>query len=263
MKRALGVIPARYASTRFPGKILASLGGKPLVEQVWRRVVGARRLDGVIVATDDERVAQVCRGFGAEVKMTSPAHSSGTDRVAEVAESFREPFDVVVNVQGDEPFVTPASLDRLVAVFDGEDPPDVATLVEPLRDVEDLFDPNHAKVVTTLDARALYFSRSPIPYHRGSATRLPEDFRSALSARPGGLEGYWKHQGIYAYRSHVLSALTRVPPSPLERDEGLEQLRALQAGFTIRTVLSDFRSVTVETPADLERAAAVLAEAEP
>ena len=125
--------------------------------------------------------------------------------------------------------------------------------------VEDIFDPNHAKVVATLDGRALYFSRAPIPFHRGAEARLREDFRPALAGRPGGLVGYWKHQGIYAYRSDVLQALTRLAPTPLERDEGLEQLRALQAGYTIRVVESDFRSVTVETPQDLERAAAVLA----
>ncbi len=261
MKRALGVIPARYGSTRFPGKILASLDGKPLVEQVWRRVVRAERLDRVVVATDDERIAAVCRAFGADVAMTSADHPSGTDRVAEVAARIGDLFDVVVNVQGDEPFVTGTSLDRLVAAFEVDDPPEMATLAEPIHRVEDLFDPNHAKVVTTTDGRALYFSRSPIPYHRGSEARLGEDFRPALPGRPGGLAGYFKHQGIYAYRTDVLLALTRIPPSPLEQDEGLEQLRALQAGFTIRVVPSDFRSVTVETPADLERAAMVLAEA--
>jgi len=257
MKRTLGVIPARYASVRFPGKVLASLAGKPLLEHVWRRVVRARRLDEVVVATDDERIAGVCRRFGAEVRMTSAAHASGTDRVAEVAAGGS--FDVVVNVQGDEPFVTPTSIDRLVATFDATPAPEMATLVEPFEDVEDVFDPNHAKVVSTRDGRALYFSRAPIPYHRGAQTRLFEDFRTALAGRPGGLAGYWKHQGIYAYRPDVLRELTRMEPSPLERDEGLEQLRALQAGWTIRLVESDFRSVTVDTPADLDRAAAVLA----
>lgn len=260
MKRALGVIPARYASTRFPGKILASLNGKPLVEQVWRRVILAERLDRVVVATDDERIAVACRKFGAEVEMTSPEHPSGTDRVAEVAGNASGLFDVVINVQGDEPFVTGTSIDRLVAAFDGDDPPEMATLVEPIACVEDLFDPNHAKVVSTRDGRALYFSRAPIPYHRGSACVLEADFRSALERRPGALAGYWKHQGIYAYRPDVLFELTRMEPSPLERDEGLEQLRALQAGFTIRVMESDFRSVTVETEADLERAAAALVE---
>jgi 3-deoxy-manno-octulosonate cytidylyltransferase (CMP-KDO synthetase) len=260
MKRALGVIPARFASVRFPGKALASLAGKPLLEHVWRRVVRARRLDDVIVATDDQRIADACRRFGAAVRMTSPTHPSGIDRVAEVAAGGS--FDLVVNVQGDEPFVTPTSIDRLVAAFDDASPPEMATLVERFEDPEDVFDPNHAKVVSTRDGRALYFSRAPIPYHRGAQTRLLEDFRAALAVRPGGLAGYWKHQGIYAYRPDALRELTRMEPSPLERDEGLEQLRALQAGWTIRLVESDFRSVTVETPADLDRAAAVLALSE-
>lgn len=259
MKRALGVIPARFSSVRFPGKPLASLGGKPLVEHVWRRLAASRRIDRVVVATDDERIASACAAFGAEVRMTSAAHASGTDRVAEVAASIGEPFDVVVNVQGDEPFVSASSVDRLVAAFDGEPAPEMATLVEPFQDVEDLFDPNHAKVVMTLDGRALYFSRSPIPYHRGAQTRLAEDFRAELAARPGGLGGYWKHQGIYAYRPDILRELTRTAPSPAEQDEGLEQLRALQAGYTIRVVTSDFHSITVDTPADLARAAAALA----
>jgi len=259
MKRALGVIPARYSSTRFPGKILASLGGRPLVEHVWRRAVRAERLDRVLIATDDERIASACRGFGAEVVMTSPEHPSGTDRVAEAAGSQSELFDVVVNVQGDEPFVTGSSLDRLVAAFDGDDPPEMATLVEPLESAEELFDPNHAKVVADGNGRALYFSRAPIPYHRGASRSLKPDFRAELLQRPGGLAGYWKHQGIYAYRPDVLFGLTRMPPSPLEIDEGLEQLRALQAGYAIRIVPSDFRSVTVETPSDLEKAAVFLA----
>lgn len=263
MKRALGVIPARYASTRFPGKILASLGGTTLLEQVWVRVRLARRLDRVVIATDDDRIARTAKEFGAEVEITSADHPSGTDRVAEVAARQRD-FDVVVNIQGDEPFVTPSSIDRLVEAFDGGSPPEMATLVEPLETIEDLFDPNHVKVVTSLEGRALYFSRAPIPYYRGAATELAADFRTALSSRPGGLAGYFKHQGIYAYRLENLLALTRLPPSPLERAEGLEQLRALQAGFTVRVVQSDFRSVTVETPADLERAAAQLAtEANP
>ncbi len=261
MKRALGVIPARYASTRFPGKILASLHGKSLVEHVWRRVVRSESIDRVVIATDDERIARVARAFGAEVEMTSSGHTSGTDRVAEVVSRLSDLFGVIVNIQGDEPFVTPTSLDRLVAAFDCDDAPELATLVEPIASAEDLFDPNHAKVVGSRDGRALYFSRSPIPYHRGSQVSLARDFSPALLVRPGGLAGYWKHQGIYAYRPDVLADLTRMPPSPLEIDEGLEQLRALEAGISIRIIESDFRSVTVETPADLERAAAVLAEA--
>ena len=258
--RALGVIPARFASTRFPGKPLAPLGGKSLLERVWRRASAASRIERLVVATDDERIADACRSFGAEAVMTSPDHASGTDRVAETALKLDRSFAVVVNVQGDEPFVTGTSLDLLVGAFDGERPPEMATLVEPLGGPEELFDPNVVKVVTTLDRKALYFSRSPIPYHRGAARRLAADFRGELPARPGGLEGYFKHQGIYAYRRETLMALTRLRPSPLEKDEGLEQLRALQAGLAIRVLPSDFHSVAVDTPEDLVRAESLLAE---
>jgi 3-deoxy-manno-octulosonate cytidylyltransferase (CMP-KDO synthetase) len=260
MVRVLGVIPARFASTRFPGKPLAPLGGQTLLERVWRRAGGSRRIERLVVATDDERIADACRGFGAEAVMTSTDLTSGTDRVAEVVLRLDRSFAVIVNVQGDEPFVTGTSLDLLVDAFDGERPPEMATLSEPLTDEAELFDPNVVKVVTALDGRALYFSRAPIPYHRGSATRLAADFRGALEGRPGGLAGYAKHQGVYAYRRETLLGLTRLRPSPLEKDEGLEQLRALEAGLTIRVLRSDFHSVAVDTPGDLARAESRLVE---
>jgi len=255
MLRALGVIPARYASTRFPGKPLAPLGNGSLLSAVWSRAVASSRLTRVIVATEDERIVQACRAFGAEAMVTSPDHASGTDRAAEVVRRAGEHFDVVVNIQGDEPFVTPTSLDRLVATFDGSPDLQMATLAEPLEDPDELFDPSAVKVVAAHDGKALYFSRAPIPYHRGPATALEADFRDQLATRPGGLRGYLKHQGIYAYRPETLFALTNLPPSPLELDEGLEQLRAVQAGIGILVLASDFRSIAVDTPADLERAA--------
>lgn len=211
-----------------------------------------------MVATEDPRIVEACRVFGAEAMLTSDRHPSGTDRVAEVVLELQEPWEVVVNVQGDEPFVTGTSLDRLVEVFEGENAPEMATLAEPIERVEDLFDPNIVKVVTARDGRALYFSRAPIPYHRGASSALRADFRDALALRPTGLRGYWRHQGIYAYRTPALLALAGTAPSALERDEGLEQLRALQAGYAIRVLESDWRSVSVDTPADLERAAALL-----
>ena len=256
MPRALGVIPARYASTRFPGKPLASLGKKPMIERVWLGAAAASRLAKVVVATEDDRIVEACRSFGAEVVKTSPAHPSGTDRVAETLDRLGEPFDVVLNIQGDEPMVTGTSLDRLVQTL-GEFPSaDIATLAEPVTDAQEIFDPNVVKVVVDDVGRALYFSRSPIPYHRGAAPSLAADFRIPLKRRPAGLSGYRKHQGIYAYRSAALRAVTRLVPSSLEMDEGLEQLRALQAGFGIVVVDSDFRSIAVDTPGDLERAAA-------
>ena len=247
MKRALGVIPARYGSTRFPGKILASLGGRPLVEHVWRGVARSSRLERVVIATDDARIFQACRAFGAEVAMTSPDHASGTDRVAEVVARSGVRYDVVVNVQGDEPFVTGSCLDRLVEALSADPALSMATLWEPFDDPSAVSDPNAVKVVCGLDGRALYFSRSPIPFDRtGSA----------------GLALWRRHQGIYAYRAEALFEITALPPSPLERAESLEQLRALQAGYAIAVLPSDFRSIAVDTPEDLARAEARLSTLE-
>jgi 3-deoxy-manno-octulosonate cytidylyltransferase (CMP-KDO synthetase) len=231
-----------------------------MIEEVWQRSNAADAIDRLVVATDDSRVFDAAREFGAEAMMTSDTHPSGTDRVAEVARTAGAEYDVVLNIQGDEPLLTPTSLDRLIDVFSGTAPPQMATLAEPIEDSEELFDPNVVKLVTAGDGRALYFSRSPIPFHRGAATRLSSDFRHQLSRREGGLGGYRKHQGIYAYTRPALLELTRLAPSALELDEGLEQLRALQAGFTIRVVDSDFRSLSVDRPEDLERAAQRLAE---
>jgi 3-deoxy-manno-octulosonate cytidylyltransferase (CMP-KDO synthetase) len=258
MLRALGVIPARYASTRFPGKPLAPLGNGSLLSSVWSSCVRAKRMTRVIVATEDARIVDACREMGAEAALTSPDHVSGSDRVAEVVRRAGEEFDVVVNIQGDEPFVTPTCLDRLIAAFDGRPELLMATLAEPLENPSDVFDPGAVKVVTDNRGKALYFSRAPIPYHRGSATRLAADFRDQLAMRSEGLKGYLKHQGIYAYRPQTLLSLTTMAPSPLELDEGLEQLRALQAGIEILVLPSDFASIAVDTPADLARAAARL-----
>ena len=261
MLRALGVIPARYASTRFPGKPLAPLGDGTMLSAVWSAARAAKRLNRVIVATEDRRIVDACAGFGAEAMMTAPEHASGTDRAAEVVRRAGEAFDVVVNIQGDEPFVTPTALDTLVSAFDGRPGLQMGTLAEPLDDPDDLFQPGSVKVVLADDGHALYFSRAPIPYHRGAATSLHPDFRNELSARRGGLAGYWKHQGLYAYRPDTLLRITMMPPSPLELDEGLEQLRALQAGIGILVLPSDFRSIAVDTPSDLARASARLTSA--
>jgi 3-deoxy-manno-octulosonate cytidylyltransferase (CMP-KDO synthetase) len=232
-----------------------------MVEAVWRRSRAATRIDRLVVATEDRRVVEACERFGAEVMLTAAEHPSGTDRVAEVAERLGDVFEVVLNIQGDEPLLTATSLDRLVAVFDTESSIDMATLVEPIENVDDLFDPNVVKVVAAENSRALYFSRSPIPYHRAAGRAMSHDFREALAQRPAGLAGYRRHQGIYAYTRPALQALGRLEPSPLEADEALEQLRALQAGFQIVVVDSDFRSQGVDTPADLERVARILTEA--
>jgi 3-deoxy-manno-octulosonate cytidylyltransferase (CMP-KDO synthetase) len=231
-----------------------------MVEEVWRRARRATRIDRLIIATDDRRILDEASSFGAEAVMTAVEHSSGTDRVAEVAHSSGEQYEIVVNIQGDEPLLTPASLDGLIAAFDASPRPQMATLAEPLQSVEELFDPNVVKLVTTDEGRALYFSRSPLPYFRGEGGVLKSDFSGALDGRPGGLAGYLKHQGIYAYTREALRALTAMEPSPLERDEGLEQLRALQAGFAIQVVESDFSSISVDTPEDLDRVIKKLTE---
>ncbi len=251
MARVLGVIPARYASTRFPGKPLAPLGGSTLLEQVWSRVRRAR-LERLIVATEDARIARAAERFGAEVMLTAADHASGTDRVAEVVERAGREYDVVLNVQGDEPLVTPASLERLAAALERGAAP-LATLAEPLESADELFDPNVVKVVVARDGRALYFSRSPVPFYRGATPPRSADFRPALDRGAEGL--FLKHQGIYAYTPAALLALARAAPTPLETAEGLEQLRALEAGLPLLVVRSDFHSIGVDTPADLERVA--------
>jgi 3-deoxy-manno-octulosonate cytidylyltransferase (CMP-KDO synthetase) len=248
MLRALGVIPARYGSTRFRGKPLAPLGNRTLLEEVWRKARAAKKLSRLIVATDDRRIVESCRGYGAEVLMTSEKHLSGTDRAAEVLQRCREQgedYDIVLNVQGDEPMISPASLDRLLCAFESEPAPEMATLCETLAGPDEFTDPNVVKVVTDDSGRALYFSRAPIPHLRNGET----DFSACR-----------KHQGIYAYRSEVLLSLTRIAPSTLEIVEGLEQLRALSAGYVIQVIESDFHSIGVDTPEDLERVAALLAK---
>jgi len=252
--RAIVIIPARFSSIRFPGKPLAPLRDRPLVQWVWEGARTAKSVERVIVATDDERIRDAATGFGAEVVMTPSECPSGTDRAALVASSISA--DVVVNVQGDEPMVTGTSIDRLVAAFD--DPTvEAATLREPFDAAGDLFDPNQVKVVTGASGDALYFSRSAIPYVRGKGS-LSFDFRPAVFARPDPLAGFWKHVGIYAYRKDVLLEMARTAPTPLELAESLEQLRLLETGRRIRVLDSDFRSVAVDTPQEMRRAAQVL-----
>jgi len=194
--------------------------------------------------------------------MTSADHPTGTDRVAEVVQAIDEVYDIAINIQGDEPLLTPTSIDRVVEVFDQAPSPDMATLAEPIVSIEELFDPNAVKLVTDSRGRALYFSRSPIPFYRGSLSELQIDFRERLAGRSAGLDGFRKHPGIYAYTRETLLELTRLEPSSLELDEDLEQLRALEAGYVIQVVDSDFCSFPVDTPADLERAAKLVTEAD-
>lgn len=243
----IAIIPARYASTRFPGKPLAMLAGKPVIRRVYEQVAGV--LDEVLVATDDERILEAVHAFGGKAVMTSPDHRSGTDRCREAYEKQGGPFDVVVNVQGDEPFVRPAQLELLKSCFD--DPAtDIATLVKPFAEADGLAaleNPNSPKVVLDAHSRALCFSRSVIPYLRGVE-------REQWLAR----HTFYKHIGLYAFRTEALLAVTSLPPSPLERAESLEQLRWLENGYRIGVGISDDETIGIDTPEDLEKAEAFL-----
>jgi 3-deoxy-manno-octulosonate cytidylyltransferase (CMP-KDO synthetase) len=234
---AVGVIPARYRSSRFPGKPLALVGGKALVERVHERARGARRLARLLVATEDERIVKAVEAFGGEAIMTSPRHLSGTDRLAEVARAVRA--DVYVNIQGDEPLLDARDVDRLVECLEADPELEMATLSEPLRDPGVAGDPNVTKVVCDAAGRALYFSRSPIPH-----VRHPEATAAA--------EGPWlRHVGLYAYRGRFLLEFAAWGPGRLESLEGLEQLRVLERGRTIRVLPAVGRYLGVDTPDDV------------
>jgi 3-deoxy-manno-octulosonate cytidylyltransferase (CMP-KDO synthetase) len=230
--RILGVIPARFASSRFPGKALAPLAGKPLVQHVFERASQARYLSGVVIATDDEQIAAAARAFGAPVQMTRADHASGTDRVAEVAAASEA--TVIVNIQGDEPLIDPAAIDAAVVAIRETDAP-MATLKRRITNRADLHNPNVVKVVTAANCDAIYFSRCPIPFHREST----------------GV--YYQHVGLYVYRREFLLRYSDLPVGPLEKAEKLEQLRALENGYRIRVAATEYESIGVDTPEDLEK----------
>lgn len=244
MKRFVGIIPARYASTRFPGKPLAILGGKTVIERVYTQV--ADTLDDAYVATDDTRIFDTVTGFGGKAVMTRTDHKSGTDRIEEAVEKIGGQWDVVVNVQGDEPFIQRSQIDTLCRCFDDEDT-QIATLGKPFDSMEAVDNPNSPKIVTDLRGYALYFSRSVIPYVRGA------EHDAWMGHYP-----YLKHLGIYAYRREVLEAVTQLPQSPLELAESLEQLRWLQHGYKIKVGTTDVETIGIDTPDDLARAEAFL-----
>jgi 3-deoxy-manno-octulosonate cytidylyltransferase (CMP-KDO synthetase) len=244
---AVGVIPARYQSSRFPGKPLALIAGRTLVERVFERARAASRIARLLVATDDERIASAVREFGGEVVMTSPAHASGTDRLAEVARSL--PAEVFVNIQGDEPLLDPQDIDRLVECLDADPSSDMATLADPLLDPEGARDPNIVKVVCDANGRALYFSRSPIPYilaGAGGARAGPRDAAGGERPLP-----WLRHVGLYAYRRGFLLEFASWSPGVLERLEGLEQLRTLERGRAIKVLKARGRYHGVDTPDDV------------
>ena len=239
----IGIIPARYASTRFPAKPLAVLGGKPVIQRVYEHVSGI--FDEAYVATDDERIEAAVKAFGGKVVMTSPNHKSGTDRCYEAFTKVGGGYDVVVNIQGDEPFIQPSQLEAVKACF--EDPTtQIATLVKPFT-TDDGFvaleNVNSPKVVVNANMNALYFSRSIIPYQRNA------DKQDWLAGHT-----YYKHIGLYAYRAEVLKEITSLPQSSLELAESLEQLRWLENGYTIKVGVTQVETIGIDTPEDLERA---------
>ena len=232
--KVICVIPARFASTRLPGKPLALIAGKPMIQHVYTKACQAKLPEEVIVATDDQKVADVVKSFGGEVVMTSPEHPSGTDRLAEVALNYPD-VDVIVNVQGDEPMITPQVIDALAEAFIKDEKLTMATL-KTLMDPEEYDNPNVVKVVTDLHDYALYFSRSLLPYPR----KKTEDFKA------------YKHIGIYAYRRDFLLQYAALEPTCLEQIESLEQLRVLENGFKIKVLNTDFHGIGIDTQEDLE-----------
>lgn len=229
----LGVIPARYASTRFPGKPLVDIGGKTMIQRVYEQSLLAN-LTKVVVATDDERIAEEVKRFGGDFIMTSPTHQSGTDRCAEVVAQLSG-FDVVVNIQGDEPFIDPKQINLVISCFEDVEVK-LATLIKEIHDEEELQNSNVPKVVINTRQQAIYFSRYPIPYLRNAVPKTHQ---------------FYKHIGIYGYRTTTLLEITKLAPSSLEIAESLEQLRWIENGYQIQTKLTDIETIAIDSPADL------------
>ena len=242
----LGIIPARYDSTRFPGKPLVLIHGKPMIRWVYEKA--SSTVDYLCVATDDKRIADTVSGFGGHFLMTSPDHRSGTDRCAEAAELMGEatPFDVVINIQGDEPFISPEQIDVLKSCFETDT--EIATLIKKIETTDELFNPNKPKVVIDNQHNALYFSRSPIPFNRN---QKEENWLNHT---------YWAHIGIYAFRKNILREITQLKPGKLEITESLEQLRWLENGYKIKTAETFSQGIGIDTPEDLENALQLLSK---
>ena len=247
MSAVAGVIPARWGSTRFPGKMLAELCGKPLIQWVWERASEARQLDHLLVATDDDRIAAAVDAFGGRAVMTRPDHPSGTDRIAEAVQKLR--VEAVVNIQGDEPLIDPGLIDEVAAEIRDGSLWDMATAAEPIHDDALVAQPSVVKVVCDESARALYFSRSPIPYVREK------------DGEEGAAPLYLRHIGIYGYRREFLERLVRTPPSRLELAEKLEQLRALHIGARMKVIITESSALGVDEPKDIALAEEALRRA--
>ena len=253
--RTLAVLPARFQSSRFPGKPLALISGRPMIQWAWEAASHARGVDTVVVATDDARIQAAVEAFGGRVVMTDPELPSGTDRVAAAMESLREPFDVVLNLQGDEPAMHSGTIEALVSLMTLDPELPMGTAACPFQSADELFNPNNVKVVLDDRGHALYFSRSPIPYLRNNKIFEP-DFRPWLTGEQ--LTHYRHHLGIYAYRPDALRAFTQLPPHPMEKLEMLEQLRALAAGIPIGVAFTPHLSLGVDVPADIQAVEAEL-----
>jgi len=242
--QAIGIIPARFASTRFPGKPLADIGGKPMIQRVYEQAEQAQALNAVYVATDDARIFDVVKNFGGNAVMTSDKHPSGTDRCLEAFQKINDPAsdqDVVVNIQGDEPFIDPGQIDAVCSFFENKETM-IATLAKKIVSEQELFNPFINKVVLSAKHQALYFSRSPIPFLRNIKK---EDWVKK--------HDFYKHIGIYAYRAGVLAEIARLKPSPLEKAESLEQLRWLENGYSIHVGITAVESIAIDTPDDLSK----------
>lgn len=246
--KSIAIIPARYGSTRFPGKPLAELAGKPILQHVYERVRQAACISEVYIATDDQRIEDRAHAFGAEVVMTDPAHHSGTDRCAEVADGLPGDY-IVVNIQGDEPFIDPRQIDQVSSLLCDQDAVGISTLARRLTDVDAIANPNIVKVVMNAAGRALYFSRSPIPFLR----EVPRE-------QWVGQGVFFKHLGIYGFRRQVLLDIAHLPPGRYEQLERLEQLRWLEAGYAIQVGETDQETLGIDTPQDLERAIRKIAQ---
>ncbi len=239
-----GILPARYASTRFPGKALADLSGKPLIQRVYEQCLKAQVLDAVIVATDHPDIFETVKSFGGKVVMTSPSHPSGTDRCAEAVENLDFSPEYVINIQGDEPFVLPEQIASIAHLLSQENA-EIATLMHPIASLEELTNPAVVKVVATSNSHALYFSRQAVPFVRDS----PQNEWL-------GQQTFFRHLGLYGFKTSILKELTQLKPSPLEQSEKLEQLRWLEAGYQIKIAATHYQSIGIDTPQDLEKAIA-------
>lgn len=241
MKSVVGVIPARWASTRFPGKVLALIAGKPMIQHVWERAKRSPKLNDLIIAADEEQVIKAAREFGAKAVLTDKNHATGTDRIAQAVKGLRA--DIIINIQGDEPLIQPEVIDQLVTVFETDPACLMATTIRKILVEEELNNPNVVKVVVDHNDNALYFSRLSIPYSRDQSKA--ETF---------------KHQGIYAYQRDFLLKIVSLPPSKLEVAEKLEQLRVLEAGYKIKTVKTTYESIGIDSPEDIKRVEKLLKE---